>query len=224
MISRAIFWELECASWKDGDHQWYAALAALTLPGAGEGTDNPQRPTANAGGVQYTRSRRTSFSTPRTSGASCTRTWKAKMTPGQAWAWTSPKQFSALGKNQKDDRRPTKKGPQKKTLHQEEASKIRVAGEVLTILAEAALENEQIDKAMEAMGIAQKMKKEENVVVARGGGPKSVHTGLGQAARHGLFAENSKTKVRYLGSRLTWKDVLLHGEGNKNCRPGTLGT
>ena len=48
MISRAIFWELECASWKDGDHQWYAALAALTLPGAGEGTDNPQGPTANA--------------------------------------------------------------------------------------------------------------------------------------------------------------------------------
>ena len=82
---------------------------------------------------------------------------------------------------------------------------MRVADEVLTILAEAALENEQIDKAMEAMGIAQNLKKKENVVVARGGGPKSVHTGLGQAARHGLCAENSKTKVRYLGSWLTWK-------------------
>ena len=39
---------------------------------------------------------------------------------GQAWAWTRPKQFSALGKNQKDDRRPAKKGPQKKALHQKE--------------------------------------------------------------------------------------------------------
>ena len=78
---------------------------------------------------------------------------------------------------------------------------------MLTILAEAALENEQIDKAMEAMGIAQNLKKGENVVVARGGGPKSVHTGLGRAARQGLLAENSKTKVRYLGSRLTRKDV-----------------
>ena len=49
-------------------------------------------------------------------------------------------------------------------------AEIRIAEEVLTILAEAALENQQIDKAMEAMGIAQDLKKEENVVVARGEG------------------------------------------------------
>ena len=49
-------------------------------------------------------------------------------------------------------------------------AEIRIADEVLTILAEAALENQQIDKAMEAMGIAQNLKKEENVVVARGEG------------------------------------------------------
>ena len=39
-------------------------------------------------------------------------------------------------------------------------AEIRIADEVLAILAEAALENKQIDKAMEAMGIAQNTKKE----------------------------------------------------------------
>ena len=42
---------------------------------------------------------------------------------------------------------------------------VRVADEVLTILAEAALENEQIDRATVATDIAQNLKKEENVVV-----------------------------------------------------------
>ena len=38
-------------------------------------------------------------------------------------------------------------------------TKIRVADEVLTSLAAAALENEHIDKAMAAMGIAQNLKR-----------------------------------------------------------------
>ena len=81
---------------------------------------------------------------------------------------------------------------------------IRIADEVLAILAEAALENEQIDKAMEAMGVAQNLEQEENVVMAREEGSKMVLMGLAQAARQGILAGISKTKVRYLGSRLTW--------------------
>ena len=61
-------------------------------------------------------------------------------------------------------------------------AKIWIADEVLAILAEAALENELVDKAMEAMGIAPNLKKEQNVVVAREEGSKSVQTGLAQAA------------------------------------------
>ena len=76
--------------------------------------------------------------------------------------------------------------------------------EVLTILSEAALENAQIDKAVAAMGIAQNLKNEEKAIVARGGGSKSVQMGLEQAARQGLFAGSSKTKVRHLRCRLTW--------------------
>ena len=86
-------------------------------------------------------------------------------------------------------------------------AEIRIADEVLTVLAEAALENEQIGKAMgvmeamEAMGMgtAQNLKKEENMVVARGEGSKSVQMGLAQTARQGIFAGTSKTKVLLLG-------------------------
>ena len=46
-------------------------------------------------------------------------------------------------------------------------AEIRTADEVLTILAEPALENEQIHKAMEAMGVAQNLKKEEKVRVGQ---------------------------------------------------------
>ena len=47
---------------------------------------------------------------------------------------------------------------------------LRIADEILTFLAEAALENSQVDKAMAAMGIAQILREQENVIVARGGG------------------------------------------------------
>ena len=83
-------------------------------------------------------------------------------------------------------------------------AEVRIADEMLTILAVAALENDQIDRAMTGMGTTQNLKKEENVVVARGGGSKSTHAALGQAARQGLFGVRFETKGRYLGSRLTW--------------------
>ena len=69
------------------------------------------------------------------------------------------------------------------------------------------LENEQNDKAMAAMGIAQNLK-EETVVVARGGGSKSVRVGPAQAARQGILAGDSKAKVRYLGEPLDLAHVL----------------
>ena len=53
------------------------------------------------------------------------------------------------------------------------------------------------------MGIAQNLRKEENVVVTRGGGSTAVQTGLAQAARQGSLAGDSKAKVRYLESRPT---------------------
>ena len=49
--------------------------------------------------------------------------------------------------------------------------KLRVADEVLAVLAEAALENEHIHKAMAAMGTAQNLN-EEHAVVAQGDGSK----------------------------------------------------
>ena len=48
---------------------------------------------------------------------------------------------------------------------------------------------------MAAVGIAQNLRKEENVVVTRGGGSTSLQTGLAQAARHVSLAGDSKTKV-----------------------------
>ena len=48
---------------------------------------------------------------------------------------------------------------------------------------QAALENEQIDKGITAMGIALNLKEEENVLLARGGGSKSVQMGLAQHGR-----------------------------------------
>ena len=80
--------------------------------------------------------------------------------------------------------------------------------EVLTIWAEAVVENEQIDKVMEAMGVAQNLKKEENAVVARGEGSESAHMGLAQAARQGILSGSSRTNVRSLGSCQTWNMAI----------------
>ena len=102
-------------------------------------------------------------------------------------------------------------------------AEIRIVGEVVTILAEAALWNEQVDKAMETMGVAQNLKKEEKVVVARGEWSRSVQMGLAQAGRQGIlagisktrqgiFAGTSKTKVSGLGGRLTWNMIFAAGK------------
>ena len=85
-----------------------------------------------------------------------------------------------------------------------------MADEVLTILAQAALENEHVAKAMAAIGIAQNLKKEENVVVARGGGSMSVQEGLAQASRQGILAGDSIAKVRWLERLLDLECVLRH--------------
>ena len=78
--------------------------------------------------------------------------------------------------------------------------------------------NEQIDKAMTAMGIAQNLKEEEEgVVVARGGGSKSVQVGLAQAGRQGILAGDSKAEVQHL-QPLYLEYVLRQREGNANCR------
>ena len=80
---------------------------------------------------------------------------------------------------------------------------LRVADEIMTFLGGAPFENEHIDKAVAAMGTAQNLKEEENVMVAREGGSKSVQAGLGQATSQGSLLW-SQTMVRHLGSRLTW--------------------
>ena len=49
---------------------------------------------------------------------------------------------------------------------------------------EEALEIEHIDMAMAALGTTRDLKGEENVIVARGGGSKSVQAGLGHATSH----------------------------------------
>ena len=65
------------------------------------------------------------------------------------------------------------------------STKLRLADEILTFLGEAAFENEQ---AMAAMGTAQNLKEEENVIVAREVGTKCVQPGLGQSTSQGLCA------------------------------------
>ena len=86
-----------------------------------------------------------------------------------------------------------------------QASKLRAADDIFTFFMKAAFENKQIGKAVSVMGSAQNLKKEEDVIVARGVGATSVQSGLRQAKSQELFAGSSKTTARYLGSRLTWK-------------------
>ena len=72
------------------------------------------------------------------------------------------------------------------------STKLRVANEILTFLRDAAIENERIDKAMPATGIAQNLKKEKNVIVDQNMCDKV----LGQATSQGLLALSSKTTAR----------------------------
>ena len=87
---------------------------------------------------------------------------------------------------------------------------------MFTILAEAAPENEHVDKATAAMGIAQKLKKEENVVVARGGGSTSEQKGLAPVvARESGGRLERESNV--LGESPNLEHVLRYSKENPNC-------
>ena len=88
--------------------------------------------------------------------------------------------------------------------------KLRVADKVLALQMEAALQNAQIDLAMAAMGIAQNLKKEENVIVAQGSGSKSVQTGSGTSGTPGTPCGEPKP--------CGLECVPRHRKGNANCR------
>ena len=89
-------------------------------------------------------------------------------------------------------------------------AEVRIADEVLTILAEAALEHYQIDRALTAMGTTQNLKEENVVVAPKKNGSKSTQAALGQAAR--------EDEGKILRQPIDLECVLRHGEGNKNCR------
>ena len=75
------------------------------------------------------------------------------------------------------------------------------------------MENEQIDKAIAAMGIAQNVKKEENVIVVRGGGSKPVGADM-SGAPCGELNDDSKIP----GQSADLEQVIHQREGNANCR------
>ena len=95
--------------------------------------------------------------------------------------------------------------------------KLPIAHEILTFLAEAALENEHIDKAMAAMGITKNLKEEENVIAVRGGGSTSVQSGLGHATRQGLPCRELKDDIKVLGQLVDLEHVIRHRKGTTNC-------
>ena len=97
-------------------------------------------------------------------------------------------------------------------------AEVRIADEVLTILAEAALENYQIDRALTAMGTTQNLKEENVVVAPKKNGSKSTQAALGQAARQGPFGGGFEDEGKMLRQPIDLECVLRHGEGNKNCR------
>ena len=96
-------------------------------------------------------------------------------------------------------------------------AEIRIADKVFSMLAKAALENEHIDKATAAMGIAQKLKEEEKVVVARGGGSTSEQKGLAP-----VVARESGGRLEregnVLGESPNLQHVLRYSKENPNCR------
>ena len=132
----------------------------------------------------------------------------APVIPTKAEGQTGEKQaerYAEVAEEELNEQRGRKwRMPEGCSEHRPQQTQIRFAGEVLTSVPGAALESEQIGKVMEAMGIAQNLKGEEDVAVARGEGSKFVQFGLAQAARQRILAGISETKVRYLGSRLTW--------------------
>ena len=90
---------------------------------------------------------------------------------------------------------------------------VRVADEIITFLREAKIENRQIDRAMAGTGFKQNLKKEDDVIVTRGPGARSVHLGLSKVAKAADFAGVPKTVIKYLGSRLAWNLSFAHERG-----------
>ena len=96
------------------------------------------------------------------------------------------------------------------------STKLRVADEILTLPPEAALENEQIDKAMAAMGVAQNQrycgqKSLEHSLCSQGWG----------ATCQGLFAGEFKDDCEILQQQTDLEPVIRHRHGNtpKLCSP-----
>ena len=88
-------------------------------------------------------------------------------------------------------------------------TKLRVADEILTFLEGAAFENEQIDVAMAAMGIAGNLKKEENNICAS----RSWSSDMS-----GTPCWEFKVHGETLGQQADLEHVIRQKEGNTNCR------
>ena len=99
---------LEFVSQEDGGHQWRDSLVVLTLPGAGRAGVLRELKTRRANRKGGEAGRSGAGGTLRRSGTSCTRSWKAKKTRGQAWANRMLEKMQAKnavpGKTKKDDK------------------------------------------------------------------------------------------------------------------------
>ena len=94
-------------------------------------------------------------------------------------------------------------------------AEIRIADEVLSTSAEAALENEQIDKAA-AMGIAQNLEKEESRGARRWIKVRTNVPGASSTAGDSVGSLEDEGKI--LGEPPDLEYVLRHREGNTNRR------
>ena len=106
----------------------------------------------------------------------------------------------------------------------QQQAEMRIADGFLTILAEAALENEQMDKAMEAMGIARSLKKEEDIVVARGEGAKFGTNGTGASSAARDFCRNFEDQSALPGKPPYLEHGLRHREKQEQIQPEMRGT
>ena len=118
----------------DGDHEQQAALAVLTLLGAGRVEAakelKPHRAQPRKRRVHKKRCRQKRCSTPKRSATSCTRTLKAKKTHGQVRGWMTTKrpclkkstlerkqvQKSSLGQDPEGRQLPVDDWPRKRIL------------------------------------------------------------------------------------------------------------
>ena len=187
MIMRATSGVLECANQEDSDHQQQIALAVLTRQGAdraGSVTElKTHRPQPRERRGQKRRSRQED------PWAGTGMDEDEETLPREPDAGKDAGGESSLGQDQEGRRPPVDDWALEENLAlrmrwglSPECSeprplqtKLRIADEILTFLAEAALEIEQIDKAVAAMGIAQNLKDEENVIVARGESADRLH-------------------------------------------------